>query len=108
MVNTRQCNWKPEEISRSIIAQIKHYENVIEQSEVSTGRVIMVGSGIAQARRPGKVHSQVFSWFVMANTVAQNLEENTVSITVLLKPMSASKRPCQRLQQSRFRAHGRQ
>ena len=35
---------KPEEISKIIRAQIKHYENVIEQSEVGT--VIMVGDGI--------------------------------------------------------------
>ena len=38
---------KPEEISKIIRAQIKHYENVIEQSEVGT--VIMVGDGIARA-----------------------------------------------------------
>ena len=36
---------KPEEISKIIRAQIKHYENAIEQSE--TGSVIMVGDGIA-------------------------------------------------------------
>ena len=35
---------KPEEISKIIRAQIKHYENVIEQSEVGT--VIMVGDGV--------------------------------------------------------------
>ena len=38
---------KPEEISKIIRAQIKHYENVIEQSEVGT--VIMVGDGIVRA-----------------------------------------------------------
>ena len=38
---------KPEEISKIIRAQIKHYENVIEQSEVGT--VILVGDGIARA-----------------------------------------------------------
>ena len=37
---------KPEEISKIIRAQIKHYENVIEQSEVGT--VILVGDGIAE------------------------------------------------------------
>ena len=36
---------KPEEISKIIRAQIKHYENVIEQREVGT--VILVGDGIA-------------------------------------------------------------
>ena len=35
---------KPEEISKIIRAQIKHYENAIEQSE--TGTVIMVGDGM--------------------------------------------------------------
>ena len=35
---------KPEEISKIIRAQIKHYENAIEQSE--TGTVIMVGDGL--------------------------------------------------------------
>ena len=44
---------KPEEISKIIRAQIKHYENAIEQSE--TGTVIMVGDGIA---RSGKVHGR--------------------------------------------------
>ena len=38
---------KPEEISKIIRAQIKHYENAIEQNEVGT--VIMVGDGIARA-----------------------------------------------------------
>ena len=38
---------KPEEITRIIKAQIKHYQNVIEQSE--TGTVILVGDGIARA-----------------------------------------------------------
>ena len=37
---------KPEEISKIIRAQIKHYENVIEQSEVGTGQ------------RSGKVHGR--------------------------------------------------
>ena len=51
---------KPEEISKIIRAQIKHYENAIEQSE--TGTVIMVGDGIARAPPPrqwsGKVHGR--------------------------------------------------
>ena len=38
---------KPEEISKIIKAQIKHYENKIESSE--TGSVILVGDGIARA-----------------------------------------------------------
>ena len=44
---------KPEEISKIIRAQIKHYENVIEQSEVGT--VILVGDGIARASGRGAV-----------------------------------------------------
>ena len=39
---------KPEEISKIIRAQIKHYENAIEQSQ-ETGTIIMVGDGIARA-----------------------------------------------------------
>ena len=38
---------KPEEISKIIKSQIKHYEAQIEQSE--TGTVILVGDGIARA-----------------------------------------------------------
>ena len=38
---------KPEQISRIIRAQIKHYANAIEQNE--TGVVTMVGDGIARA-----------------------------------------------------------
>ena len=38
---------RPEEISKIIKAQIKHYENKIEQSE--TGTIILVGDGIARA-----------------------------------------------------------
>ena len=38
---------KPEEISKIIRSQIKHYENTIQRSE--TGTVILVGDGIARA-----------------------------------------------------------
>ena len=38
---------RPEEISRIIRSQIKHYEAKINQSE--TGTVILIGDGIAKA-----------------------------------------------------------
>ena len=37
---------KPEEISKLIKEQIKHYENRISQSD--TGTIIMIGDGIAR------------------------------------------------------------
>ena len=40
---------KPEEISKVIRSQIKYYENAIQQNE--TGTILMVGDGIARARR---------------------------------------------------------
>ena len=45
---------KPEEISKIIRAQIKHYENAIEQSE--TGTVIMVGDGDRKSTRLNSSH----------------------------------------------------
>ena len=41
---------KPEEISKLIKEQIKHYENKIS-SRAETGTVILVGDGIARALR---------------------------------------------------------
>ena len=38
---------RPEEISKIIRSQIKHYETKINQSE--TGTVILIGDGIARA-----------------------------------------------------------
>ena len=38
---------KPEEISKVIRSQIKYYDNAIKQNE--TGKVLMVGDGIARA-----------------------------------------------------------
>jgi len=76
---------KPEEISKIIRAQIKHYENVIEQSEVGT--VILVGDGIARASGLEKCMAGELLQFEngeygMAPNL-QNLEENTVSIVLL-------------------------
>lgn len=73
---------KPEEISKIIRAQIKHYENVIEQSEVGT--VIMVGDGIARAGGLEKCMAGELLQFDNGEYgMAQNLEENTVSIVLL-------------------------
>ncbi len=73
---------KPEEISKIIKAQIKHYENAIEQSE--TGTVILVGDGIARATGLEKCMSGELVQFANGEYgMAQNLEENTVSIVLL-------------------------
>ena len=73
---------KPEEISRIIKAEIKHYENVIEQSE--TGTVILVGDGIARAVGLEKCMSgELVEFENGAYGMAQNLEENSVSIVLL-------------------------
>ena len=73
---------KPEQISKIIPAQIKHYENLIERSEVGT--VIMVGDGIARAS--GLEQCMAGELLLFENGeygMAQNLEENTVSIVLL-------------------------
>ncbi len=73
---------KPEEISKIIRAQIKHYENVIEQSE--TGTVIMVGDGIARASGLDECMAGELLLFENGEYgMAQNLEENSVSIVLL-------------------------
>ncbi len=73
---------KPEEISKIIRAQIKNYENVIEQSE--TGTVILVGDGIARASGLEKCMAGELLQFANGEYgMAQNLEENSVSIVLL-------------------------
>ena len=73
---------KPEEISKIIKAQIKNYENAIEQSE--TGTVILVGDGIARATGLEKCMSGELVQFSNGEYgMAQNLEENSVSIVML-------------------------
>ena len=73
---------KPEEISKIIRAQIKHYENVIEQSEVGT--VILVGDGIARASGLEKcMAGELLQIENGEYGMAQNLEENPVSIVLL-------------------------
>ncbi len=73
---------KPEEISKIIRAQIKHYGNAIEQSE--TGSVILVGDGIARASGLDKCMAGELVQFENGEYgMAQNLEENSVSIVLL-------------------------
>ena len=73
---------KPEQISKIIRAQIKHYSNAIEQSE--TGTVIMVGDGIARASGLENCMAGELVQFENGEFgMAQNLEENSVSIVLL-------------------------
>ena len=73
---------KPEEISKIIRAQIKHYGNAIEQNE--TGTVILVGDGIARASGLDKCMAGELVQFENGEYgMAQNLEENSVSIVLL-------------------------
>ena len=73
---------RPEEITKIIRSQIKNYENKMEVSE--TGIVILVGDGIAKASGLGKCMSGELLEFPDGSFgMAQNLEEDTVSITVL-------------------------
>ena len=73
---------KPEEISKIIKSQIKYYENQIEQSE--TGTIILVGDGIARATGLKKCMVNELVQFENGEYgMAQNLEENSVSIVLL-------------------------
>ena len=73
---------KPEEITKIIRSQIKNYENKIEVSE--TGIVILVGDGIAKASGLEKCMAGELVEFPDGSYgMAQNLEEDTVSIVIL-------------------------
>ena len=73
---------RPEEITKIIRSQIKNYENTIEVSE--TGVVILVGDGIAKASGLDKCMSGELVEFPDGSFgMAQNLEEDTVSIVIL-------------------------
>ena len=73
---------RPEEITKIIRDQIKNYENKIEVSE--TGVVILVGDGIAKASGLEKCMSGELVEFPDGSFgMAQNLEEDTVSIVIL-------------------------
>ena len=73
---------RPEEITKIIRSQIKNYENKIEVSE--TGVVILVGDGIAKASGLDKCMAGELVEFPDGSYgMAQNLEEETVSIVIL-------------------------
>lgn len=72
---------KPEEISKVIRSQIKYYENTIQQDE--TGTILIVGDGIARAS--GLVNcmaGELLEFEDGSFGMAQNLEENSVSIVL--------------------------
>ena len=73
---------RPEEISRVIRSQIKHYDNAISQSE--TGTVLMVGDGIARVGGlTNCMAGELLEFEDGSFGMAQNLEENSVSIVLL-------------------------
>ena len=73
---------RPEEITKIIRSQIKNYENRMEVSE--TGVVILVGDGIAKASGLSNCMAGELVEFPDGSYgMAQNLEEETVSIVIL-------------------------
>ncbi len=73
---------KPEEITKMIRSQIQNYESRLEQSE--TGVVILVGDGIARVSGLEKcMAGELVEFPNGAFGMAQNLEEDTVSVVVL-------------------------
>ena len=73
---------RPEEITKIIRDQIKNYENKIQTSE--TGVVILVGDGIAKASGLDNcMAGELLEFPNGAFGMAQNLEEDTVSIVIL-------------------------
>ena len=73
---------RPEEITKIIRDQIKHYENKLETSE--TGVVILVGDGIARVSGLDKCMAGELIEFPNGSYgMAQNLEEETVSVVIL-------------------------
>ncbi len=73
---------RPEEITKIIRQQIKNYENRMETSE--TGIVILVGDGIAKVSGLDRCMAGELVEFPNGSFgMAQNLEEDTVSVVVL-------------------------
>ncbi len=73
---------KPEEITKIIRSQIKNYEAKLETSE--TGVVILVGDGIAKVSGLEKcMAGELVEFPNGAYGMAQNLEEDTVSVVIL-------------------------
>ncbi len=75
-------NQRPQEISHIIKEQIKHYEDRIEM--VETGTVILVGDGIARVYGlRGCMANELLEFDGGSFGLAQNLEEETVSVAIL-------------------------
>ena len=73
---------RPEEITKIIREQIKNYENKLQSSE--TGIVILVGDGIAKVSGLDDCMAGELVEFPNGSYgMAQNLEEDTVSIVIL-------------------------
>ncbi len=73
---------RPEEITKIIRNQIKNYANKLQTSE--TGTVILVGDGIARASGLDKcMAGELIEFSNGSYGMAQNLEEDTVSIVIL-------------------------
>ncbi len=73
---------RPEEISNIIKNQIKHYKAKIDMTE--TGKVILVGDGIARVYGLRNcMANELLEFDDGSFGVAQNLEEETVSVAVL-------------------------
>ena len=73
---------RADEITRIIREQIKNYESKLEQSE--TGTVILVGDGIAKVSGLDNcMAGELVAFPTGAFGMAQNLEENTVSVVIL-------------------------
>ncbi len=73
---------KPEEISKLIKEQIKHYENKITQND--TGSIITIGDGIARVSGLEKCMANELLRFPNGTYgMALNLEENSVAVVML-------------------------
>ncbi len=73
---------KPEEISKIIKDQIRHYERKIDQSE--TGTVLLIGDGIARVSGLEKcMANELVRFSNGAYGMALNLEENSVAVVML-------------------------
>ena len=73
---------RPEEISNVIKEQIKNYRSKIEMKE--TGTVILVGDGIARVFGLREcMASELLEFEDGSFGMAQNLEEETVSVALL-------------------------
>ena len=73
---------RPEEISKIIKDQIKHYDNQIVQTDVGT--VLLVGDGIARVSGlENCMANELVRFSTGAYGMALNLEENSVAVVML-------------------------